>query len=94
MIHQHLLDIRRGHVDAAGLDQFLEAALERQHALVVQDADITGMKPPLGINRLLGAFGVVVITRRGMAPQQDFSGGARRHEQAGLRVDDFHFDPG
>ena len=57
-----LLDVRRGHVLAGGVDdQLLLAVDDPQVAVVVECADVAGGQPAVGVDRLGGALGLVAV---------------------------------
>ena len=70
---QHLLDLDRGNVLAAGDDDVLRAVLDLDIAVGVHDREVAGMEPAAG-ERLPGRFRVLQIALHDrVAAQQQFA---------------------
>ena len=85
------LDVRRRHVLAGGADdQLLDAVDDPQVAVVVEDADVAGVHPAVGVERLGRRVGAVAVAahddrRRASAPRRRPTARPRRPAAGGRR---------
>ncbi|SLC74363.1 Uncharacterised protein [Mycobacteroides abscessus subsp. massiliense] len=62
MGQQQCLQLRRRHLVALVLDEFLEPVHDRHHAIGAHDRDIAGMQEPVGLDRRGGGFLVAEVS--------------------------------
>ncbi len=65
---EQVLDLRRGHVEAATDVDVLLPVGDPQRAVVVEHADVAGVQPAVGVDRTSGCFGVVVVAAHHVEP--------------------------
>src|SRR5215471_5981884 len=78
MLEQHLFDLKRRHVDTAGLDHLLEAASKAHPAVAVDRAEIAGEEPAALVKGCGIQFGCAVIARSHMARDDQLADFVRR----------------
>src|SRR5579871_1069870 len=88
---QHLLDLARINVGAAGNDHVLGAVLEREIALGVEDADIAGVQPA-ALERGFARLRIFPVTRHHHVALAENFAGRVRGQGAILRVRNLHLD--
>ena len=93
MGEQHLLDLARIDVGAAGDDEVLGAVLEVQIAVGVEGADVAGVQPAAAQGRGRGLVVAPIAGHHHVAAAEDFAGLARRQWPV-LRVRNHHLDAG
>ena len=59
MVADHVLDLGRVRVEAADDEHVLLAVGDAEVAALVEHADVAGVQPAVGVDRLGGRFGVV-----------------------------------
>src|SRR5204863_8487105 len=61
---ENTLDVGRGHVLAGGVDdQLLLAVDDGQVPVLVEGADVAGVQPAVGVDRIRGSLGLVAVAR-------------------------------
>ena len=86
---QERLQLGRGDLVALVLDQLLEPVDDGEQAVLVGEADVAGVQPALGVDRLRGRLGLVEVALHDLRPAQaDLAALARGEGGSGRDVDD------
>ena len=89
VLQQHRLELGRRHLEALHLDQLLEPIDDLEVSVLVDDPDVAGVQPPVGVHRLCRRLGVVQIPLHHLrSAHPHFSALADADVLAGLRIDD------
>src|ERR1700691_4755964 len=94
MALQEGLDLYRGDVLPADLKHVLGPAQKNEVSTLIDLAQVSGMEPPIGLDRFLGLLKIIVITREHCrATQKNFAGFIYGASVSGLRVANLNFTP-
>ena len=87
MIQEHFIDFLWGDFFPAAIDHLAYAAGQKQIAVIIKVADITGLEPIAG-KRDLGCFRVAIVARRDACTPDDDLAGLAAGQQSSSFVHD------